>query len=249
MEATMFDGGRPAMKTYLASSFEDLHKFLNCHRPQSGCAWCYRGQANIDWPLLPAAGRPEYYTGRDLGRLHAWREQAIAFDPNLPKNDWESLAVAQHHGLATRLLDWTWNPLVAAYFALASPLNADGALYCYLPRLYINIEGTTPEGIDRVAAYRPRALTLRLVRQAGLFTYHPNPEVPLTPAPLSPPLKGSDLVAIRIPSEIKVSMRETLDIYGINEVNLFPGLDGLSRHINWETRAEIDKSAPVINRT
>jgi hypothetical protein len=78
--------------------------------------------------------------------------------------------------------------LVAAYFAATSPLEVDRTLYCYLPQLYIDIQAAKLEGIDRVAAYRPRALALRLVRQAGLFTYHPKPEAPLTPAQLSPPL-------------------------------------------------------------
>src|ERR1035437_1548345 len=175
------------MKTYRAGSFREVHDILSCHRRHSGCGWCYRGQADIEWPLLPTAGRQQYYTARELGRLNVWRQQAIAFDPNLPANDWECMAVAQHHGLATRLLDWTWNPLVAAYFAAASPLNADGALYCYLPQLFIDIQTAKLESMDRVAAYRPRALAVRLVRQAGFFTYHPKPNVPLTPTQLPPP--------------------------------------------------------------
>ena len=237
------------MKTYRVDSFENLHKLLDCHRPLHGCAWCYRGQAHAGWPLLPTAGRPEYYTGRELGRLHVWREQAIAFDSNLPVNDWESLAVAQHHGLATRLLDWTWNPLVAAYFATAPPLDVDGVVYCYLPQLYIDTKTATLEQIDCVAAYRPRALTLRVVRQSGLFTYHPKPNLPLAPGPLSPPLEGDDLVAIRIASEMKISLRETLNIYGVNEVSLFPDLDGLSRHVNWETRSQLTRKSKAATST
>jgi hypothetical protein len=228
------------MNTYRACSFEELHKILNYHRPHNRLAWCYRGQANIDWPLLSAAGRPEYYTGKELGRFHDWCEKAIAFNPDLPANDWESLAVAQHHGLATQLLDWTWNPLVAAYFASAPPFDVDGVLYCYFPQLYVDIQVAIGK-LDCVAAYRPRALTLRLVRQDGLFTYHPTSNAPLTQTQLLPPLEGPDLVAICIPSETKASLRETLDIYGINEVNLFPDLDGLSRHVNWETRVQVEK--------
>jgi hypothetical protein len=130
---------------------------------------------------------------------------------------------------------------VAAYFAAVPPLNVDGALYCYFPQLYIDIQVAKLDGIDRVAAYLPRALDLRLVRQAGLFTYHPKPNLPLTPAQLSMPLEGPDLVVICIPAETKLLLIETLDIYGTNQVNLFPDLDGLSRHINWQTRVQVEK--------
>jgi len=230
------------MKTYTVSSFEDLHKFLICFRGDGGVGWCYRGQANIEWPLLPAAGRPEYYTGRDLGRLNYWRQQAIAFHPDLAVNDWESLAIAQHHGLATRLLDWTANPLVAAYFASGPPMDVDGAVYCYLPQQYVRPEVLKFEEADTVLAYVPRALNPRLVRQAGLFTYHPEPNSPLTPKQLPTGLGGNDdLMAVCIPAETKIAVREVLDFYGINEVTLFPDLDGLSRHINWETRAQVQR--------
>jgi hypothetical protein len=231
------------MKCYQADSFEKLHAILDCHRPHDGCAWCYRGHGDVEWPLLPTAGRACYYTGRELGRFNVWREQAIGFDSDLPANDWESLAVAQHHGLATRLLDWTWNPLVAAYFATAASGNVDGAIYCYFPQLYVDVQVATFESIDRVAAYRPRALTPRLVRQNGLFTYHPQPNLALTASHLCPPLTGPDLVMIRIPAAKKASMRDTLNVYGINDVNLFPGLDGLSRHINWLTRVQVERDS------
>jgi hypothetical protein len=52
-----------------------------------------------------------------------------AFDPD---SEWERLAVAQHNGLPTRVLDWTTSPLIAAHFATAERdhASADGVIWC-----------------------------------------------------------------------------------------------------------------------
>src|SRR6266496_4675707 len=102
--------------------FLTLPQFLTVIQSNPGIHWIYRGQDNITWPLLPKAGRPEYFlpatdywkergqVSSDLGPFGTWRDAAIAFTECLPGNDFEALAFAQHYGLATRLLDWTRNP-------------------------------------------------------------------------------------------------------------------------------------------
>ena len=143
----------------------------------------------------------------------------------MPTTNWDWLALGQHHGLPTRLMDWTRNPLVACYFAVEEEWDEDSVIYAYHNRWYISIEKhPEPFEYDRVGKFIPRHLTRRITAQAGLFTIHPNPYEPFD---------SDNIEKLIIPNGIRREMKKTLNKYGIDRYSLFPDLDGLASHIKW----------------
>lgn len=136
----------------------------------------FRGQVNASHNLLPSMCRQPSLLNREVALLNRFKQNAHAMLNQQPETEWDWLFLARHHGLESRLLDWTESPLIALYFAVSEftgPAGnvrirdddeaADAALWCLLPTV-LN-EGRFPGGSVDVPMFEDPG--------SGLDTYLP----------------------------------------------------------------------------
>jgi hypothetical protein len=209
----------------------DVSDLLSLLGQWKGKPSIFRGMARVDDLLIPSIGRcppPKVHTREKAEQriFRRFKERVLPYLTFLPRDDWEWLAVAQHHGLPTRLLDWSRNPLVALYFAVERDLNEDSAIYVFSHGAIVDKDADPdPFAVKRVLRFQPPAISDRIVQQAGLFTVHPSPEIPLA---------DPKLTKARIPSAARRELKRELFKLGISRGSLFPGLDGAVADITWE---------------
>jgi len=215
-------------RLFIVSDFAALHAAVESLGSQ---VVIFRGQRDPDWQLTPKIGRPQHFVKRqpsveEGNILKLFKERAVAHLRFTPANDWEWLAVAQHHGLPTRLLDWSRNPLVAAYFAVEDVHDGDSVVYGFRENSAIDfIEHPSPFSRTVIERFVPPHVSPRIIAQAGLFTSHPD---------LTSDLRiDKRVVRLVIPAAARKQMKQTLYRYGIHRASLFPDLDGTARHIEW----------------
>jgi hypothetical protein len=170
---------------------------------------------------------------------------------------WNWLSLAKHHGLPTRLLDWTYSPYVAMHFATHNlrDFGQDGAIWCVdyrktnelLPHKVRKILEETDANIFTTEMLNRVATTLEDFDRLGddfvLFFEPPSlderivNQFALFSLPSSAKLSLEELLNRRdgmyrrivIPAALKWEIRDKLDQANITERVLFPGLDGLSQ--------------------
>lgn len=208
-------------------SADDLHRMLQENWEQRSL---YRGEDSANYKLRPKYGRFQAQDARndrakEIALLEDFKRRAIPMIQRVPENDWEWLALAQHFGLATRLLDWTENPLIAAYFATKwNAEKRDRVLYEIDEDQLQDAEpSTSPFDIEEVVLYRPKHIATRISAQGGVFTVHPAP---------SDPLDDDRIKKWVIKQDCVPQINITLQSYGITEAFIFQDLEGLARHLN-----------------
>lgn len=226
-------------------------------------SWAFRGQADARWPLASSLHRHLHAFGVDRRAWRAQEERILRIfrrkAPNYlerlpaPDHHFEWLALMEHHGAPTRLLDLTWSPWVAAFFAL-EPATSDAAVWAIDPvaalRQARRVARASPDRLDPrhpeafvrwylagrrpfVWVGEPEAMNRRLVAQSGTFAVASviDQEIDGILAAADP----AAVVKLVLPARaVRDHALRQLYTMNITQATLFPDLDGLARSLAYE---------------
>ena len=234
----------------------------------------WRGQPATSMDVLPSVFRKELF--RDGWTEQKERDLTLRFltrapmrHPKWVDSDYpHCLAMMRHHGLDTRLLDWTESPLFALFFAVQEGRyeDDDAAIWAFCPAQLNQIEFgrhvlLSPYSEPEVKALfetpfidvtvvqdvpsAPRKVAAVVLREVDIRM-----SVQLSgftvhgdPKPLNCRLdSGCFMHQLQIPKSAKPELRKQLLLLGVRESNLFPDLDHLAQQLNRDARTENEKN-------
>ncbi|MEI8395864.1 MAG: FRG domain-containing protein [Rhodospirillaceae bacterium] len=220
-------------------TWANFEEFMDRHEETP---WLFRGVKNSSYNLIPKAGRVDdmpdkgYDPEREFRLFNNFIRHARAYSSLSASNKWDWLFLAQHHGLPTRLLDWTSNPLVAAFFAVKDVAQSEDDTEAVIfavkidRKMIVNTEkDADPFLINGVHFVAPSAITGRLVSQKGFFTIHGPPN-----EDWNNPQQTED--RFLIPADAKRFFRKRLFKRGVDHAHIMADLDGLCQTLAWQYR-------------
>jgi hypothetical protein len=223
----------------------------------------FRGQSNAAWNLVPGLYRAvSDHPGFEREMVRDFSLRATAFMDRPVSNDLELLFIMQHHGMPTRLLDWTESHLAALFFAVADDFAKSDAAVWILAPAALNAGASDGPGhrvpmssapifrsytipdldagsiVRTVSAAEPLAVrpsrsTSRIVAQKGMFTIHGSDRESLNGRAIKFQTGRRCLERVVIPAECRPHIKKELLLAGVSYSSLFPDLDGLCREIQY----------------
>ena len=250
---------KPALNPTKWTDLQELlfHDSYNRKIDRIRSPYIYRGLSNFDYPLETSLIRLEgIYQTLEFHLLRNFKK--YSHQPDVINNtDWDWLALAQHHGLPTRLLDWTYSPYVALHFATAEldKYDRDGIIWALKYEALIDY---LPERLSKeLLSVGSNSFTSAMLNNVYKNLGELSDEASEFAVAFESPSLDNRIVnqfaiftfmshagslldkwledkpelyfRIRIPAEMKWEIRDKLDQVNINERVLFPGFDGLSK--------------------
>ncbi|MEA2161893.1 MAG: hypothetical protein QOK37_20 [Thermoanaerobaculia bacterium] len=176
------------MRIETATSLNEFHSKI-ATLSQTGI-WLFRGQAEASWDLVPSLYRdfdklvPPFdetdseWVARMERDIYRSFEQGLRAQ-GLASDRWHIVALAQHYGTPTRLLDWTRRASVGAFFALATEGPTDAAVWCFNVKAY-----PFPTFLGRIAkTYGHRVAVLNEISAQHRPSFFQEVSVPFVPRP------------------------------------------------------------------
>lgn len=240
------------------NSFPDFLEKIEAISQKNDMLW-FRGVSNKTHQLAPSIYRNYFYPALEENLQTKFKSRALPFLKNRPvENYWEWLFLMQHHGVPTRLLDWSSSALVALGFAIIfrdSSINEDAAIWCLnpmklnettrviltsldkIPDISTNLNAQASYKFDAAArAEYPLAITgpinnERIAAQKGTFTLFPNSDM----FNLEDKLEAHNfLTLLIIKKETIETLKDQLYYLGMTESSIYPDLNNLALEIKRE---------------
>ncbi|WP_163834681.1 FRG domain-containing protein [Spartinivicinus ruber] len=267
------------MDTKTIRNWSEFDEFVRCKHFRK---WIYRGQSDSSWPLESSLHRAfeeaqlihKLKNGNEK-RLSRFEHEKVMIDrfkcnahlylDHLPQFEdhlsW--LSLMQHHGAPTRLLDFSFSPYVALYFALEFG-EEDASVYCishdairndddeYFGKNRLKVYSRILEPISSkddpcLFAFEPTFSNQRLLSQQGLFVATNTLDLSHGKILNDYNIHNGYVLKIIIPASQRLEGLRQLNKMNINSANIYPGLDGFCKSMRRQPIFGLERQKRIGN--
>lgn len=248
---------------------ENWSEYIQLTLSSNYVSWAFRGQADSSWSIQSTLTRylKDFKVHQDAWEhqeeriIRIFKRKAHHYLKNVPADNdiMQWLSLMQHHGAPTRLIDFTWSPFVAAFFALQRATKECSVWAIYPAGFDYQLEIELPNGniiqpkqlwpstydifkssflsssVEFAVQGEPNAMNDRLIAQSGTFAVPSVLYKPLEEILLNYPNPENVIVKFILNTErVRDEAMGYFHVTNINESTLFPGIDGMAKSLAYE---------------